>query len=253
MTKSTKPPRRRAGSKGRSLVPVASRSTAIALPERLILGDHAIDPEHITQIPERRPYGEGPWRDEPDRIAWRDHVTGYSCLILRQADGTLSGYVAVTQLHPLWCYERDAIPADLGISPHRGLDYSALCDQDAPPMLQICHVHHHTRSRQHVPTTADSDASGDRDAWWFGFNTDKPGDLLPHGYARNDHNREAGQKVYRDLAYVAGEVVDLAATLKALEDQTASLGSGVASGTGVPLVLDGKPKALLPRDGGGHD
>ena len=253
MTKSTKPPRRGAGSKSRSLVPVAPRSTAIALPERLILGDHAIDPVQITQIPERRPYGEGPWRDEPDRIAWRDPATGYSCLILRQADGTLSGYVAVTPSHPLWCYERDAIPADLGISPHRGLDYSALCDQDAPPMLQICHVHHHARSRQHAPTTADSDASGGRDAWWFGFNTDKPGDLLPHGYARNDHNREAGQKVYRDLAYVAGEVVDLAATLKALEEQSASLGGDAAARTGVPLVLDSKPKALLPRKGGGHD
>ena len=60
-------------------------------------------------------------------------------------------------------------------------------------------------------------------------------------------------KVYRDLAYVAGEVVDLAAKLKALEDHTAGLGGDAAAATGVPLVLDGKPRALLPRNGGGHE
>lgn len=250
MTKSTKPPRRRAGSKSRSLVPVAPRPAAVALPERLIFGDHAIDPEQITQIPERRPYGEGPWRDEPDRIAWRDPATGYSCLILRQIDGTLSGYVAVTPSHPLWCYERDAIPADLGISPHRGLDYSALCDNSGRPMLRICHVHHPVRSRLHVPAMQDSEASSGSDAWWFGFDTDKPGDFLPHDYTRNDRNREAGPKVYRDLAYVAGEVVDLAAKLKALEDRPTSGDGDAASGAGVPLILDGNPKALLPRKGG---
>ena len=64
MTKSTKPPRRRAGSKSRSLVPSAPRSTPIALPERLILGDHEIQPEEVLQIPERRPFGEGIWKGE---------------------------------------------------------------------------------------------------------------------------------------------------------------------------------------------
>jgi hypothetical protein len=213
-------------------VPVAPRSKAIALPERLIFGDETIDPEQIADIPERRPHGEGPWCDEPDRIAWRDPATGYSCLILRQIDGTLSGYVAVNPSHPLWCYERDAIPADLGISPHRGLDYSALCDDSGRPMLRICHVHHHARSRLHVPAPQDSEASGGSDAWWFGFDTDKPGDFLPRDYSQNDRNREAGPKIYRDLAYVAGEVVDLAARLKALEDQPASVDGGGAAGAG---------------------
>ena len=253
MPKSTKPPRGRTANKSRSLVPSKPQSVALTVPERLILGGSEIHPEQILHIPEHRPYGEGPWRDEPDRIAWRDSSSGYSCLILRQANGSLSGYVAVTPSHPLWCFERDAIPAELGISPHEGLDYAALCDENALPMLRICHVDHPARSRQHVPTTADSDASGGHDAWWFGFDTDKPGDFLPRGYARNDLHREAGKKLYRDLAYVAGEVMDLAAKLKALEDQTASVGSDGTPETGVPLVLDVKPKALLARKGGSHD
>lgn len=253
MPKSTKPPRGRTASKSRSLVPSKPQSVALTVPGRLTLGGSEIHPEQFVQIPERRPYGEGPWRNEPDRIAWRDGATGYSCLIQRQANGSLSGYVAVMSSHPLWAYERDAIPTDLGISPHEGLDYAALCDQNAPPMLRICHVDHPVRARQHVPTTADSDASGGPDAWWFGFDTDKPEDFLPRGYARNDLHREAGKKVYRDLAYVAGEVVDLAARLKALEDQTASVGSDGTPDTGVPLLLNAKPKALLPPTGGSHD
>ncbi|MBA3863604.1 MAG: hypothetical protein C0517_06645 [Erythrobacter sp.] len=236
-------------------MPVAPRSTAIVLPERLILGDHAIHPEQIMLIPERRPYGEGPWRDEPDRVAWRDAQTGYSCLILRQRNGALAGYVAVPRSHPLWCYERDAIPLMLGITAHRGIDYAALCDQKGAPALQICHVHLTTGRQHHASTTNGSKLADNNhaDAWWFGFACDKAGDFLPGDRSHNDRRREDNPKVYRDIGYVAAEVLKLASTLYALDDQSASDDGQGPPDTGVPLALDPKPNALLPRKGGRHE
>lgn len=255
MPKSMKPPRGQAASKSRSLVPSKPQSVALTVPERLILGGSEIHPEQLVHIPERRPFGEGPWRNEPDRIAWRDPSTGYSCLILRQANGSLSGYVAVTPLHPLWCYEHDAIPAVLGITAHRGIDYASLCDQKGPPALQICHLHH-TSGRQHPasmtnrPDMADSRPG---DAWWFGFACDKVGDFLPGDQSHNDSRREDGPKVYRDIGYVAAEVLRLASTLYALDDQATSSDGNGAPDTGVPLALDPNSKTLLPRKGGRYE
>ncbi|WP_296720696.1 hypothetical protein [Erythrobacter sp.] len=253
MPKSTKSPSGRARSKSRSLVPSKPRSSALALPERLILGDHEIRPEQVLNIPERRPYGEGPWENEPDRVAWQDAATGYACLILRQRNGTLAGYVAIGSSHPLWCYERDAIPSELGITPHKGLDYASLCDEYEPSEVRICHVGHGQLSHLTTPLAADSDAAGAPDAWWFGFACDKVGDLLPEGNSRNDKNREDGPRLYRDIGYVADQVVQLANKLSALDDHGSSIDGDCAGGHGVPLTLGAKPKALLPRKGGRHD
>lgn len=253
MTKSTKPRSGRARSNSRSLVPSKPRPTALAVPERLILGDHEIRPEQVLKIPERRPYGEGPWENEPDRVAWTDAISDLACLILRQEDGTLAGYVAIGSSHPLWGYEHDAIPVELGITPHQGIDYSALCDQYGPSELQICHVGHGRRVRQTTPSVEDSDAAGAPDAWWFGFACDKVGDFLPKGYSNNDKNREHGPRRYRDIGYVADQVVQLAGKLSALDDHASSIDGDSAAGHGVPLTLEPKPKALLPRKGGRHE
>ena len=251
MPKSTKPPRGRASSKSRSLVPTKPQSVALALPERLRLGGHEIQPEQILQIPDRRPRGDGPWRDEPDRVAWTDTATGYACLALRQPDGTLAGFVAVGSSHPLWCHERDAIPPALSSSPHQGIDYAAQCDQRGRPELRVCHADHAARGIQSTPMAADSDASDD--AWWFGFACDKVGDFLPNGHYRNNENREDGPRVYRDIGYVADQVLSLADKLKALGDHAPSVSGDGVPGTGVPLVLEPKPRALLPRKGGRHE
>jgi hypothetical protein len=239
-------------------VPAAPPPTALALPDRLRLGDHDIHPEQILNIPGRRPDRDGPWRDEPDRIAWIDPVTGYSCLILRQLLGNLSGFVAVPPSHPLWGFERDAIPVELAITAHRGLDHSAPCDQTAPPTVRICHVDHVLQRDQRVgsrdkgPSDADGEAAGTPDAWWFGFNCDKPCDLLPKSTVHNAQDREDGPRIYRDLPYVAGEVMRLAAQLKALEHPSPNIhGEDLASG--VPLNLEVQRPALLPRKGGAHD
>ena len=49
----------------------------------------------LFQVTERHPDENGPWNDEADKIGWIDERTGRQCIILRQTDGTLSGYVAV--------------------------------------------------------------------------------------------------------------------------------------------------------------
>ncbi len=256
MPKSTRPSRGRASSKSRSLVPTKPQFVALAVPERLILGGHEIHPEQILNIPDRRALGDGPWRDEPDRVAWTDTATGYACLILRQPDGTLAGFVAVGSSHPLWCYERDAIPPELGIAPHQGIDYAALCDENASAAVRICHTDYAYilgRARPNVPSTSNSDASGGPDAWWLGFNCNKTGDFLPNGGYRNNDNREDGPRVYRDIGYVADQVLILADKLKALGDHAPSVSGDGVPGTGVPLVLEPKPRALLPRKGGRHE
>lgn len=254
MPKSTKPPSGGASSKSRSLVPTKSQSVALAVPERLILGGQEIHPEEMLRIPERHPYGDGPWRDEPDRLVWTDAESGYSCLILRQAAGELAGYVAVGPSHPLWAFECDAIPTALGIKPHAGIDYAAACDEGAPRSVSICHPHgpqlRSRRERPQGPGKQDSDATGSPAAWWFGFRCDKAEDLLPEGYARNDEEREDGPRTYRDLTYVAKQTVSLARQLKALESAP-PIGRTSDDG-GVPLPLENKVQIRLPGNGGGH-
>lgn len=210
MPKSNKPARRRAS--GRSLVPSDRRSGPPAVPQRLVLGNHEINADEILRIPARRPYGEGPWKSEPDRVAWIDAETSYPCLILRQPDGTLSGFVAVGPDHQLWCFERDAIPTTLGIKVHGGIDYAAICREDDPPSVRICHPADNAARRNVMmtPGIADIDVDGDHAAWWFGFNCNKTSDFLPEGYALNDEDREDGPRAYRDIAYVANQTVSLA-------------------------------------------
>lgn len=51
--------------------------------------------EH-TLTKEKKAWGEGPWTKEPDRVEWRDEVTGYRCLIVRNPHlGHWCGYVEI--------------------------------------------------------------------------------------------------------------------------------------------------------------
>ncbi|MEQ5789269.1 hypothetical protein J3454_15365 [Erythrobacter sp. NFXS35] len=238
----------------RSVVPSDRRSGPPTVPQRLVLGNHEITADEILRIPERRPYGEGPWEREPDRVAWIDAQTSYPCLILRQPDGTLAGFVAVKPDHPLWRFERDAIPTSVVIKVHRGIDYAAICREDDPPSVRICHPGDNAVRGRVIatPGIADIDVDGGHAAWWFGFNCNKASDFLPEGYALNDEDREDGPREYRDIAYVADQTVSLARQLKALQANP-PVGTEGAADSGVPLVLGNHSKALRLRKGGRDD
>jgi len=218
---------------GRAEAPVKSNTNLARPAQRFAIGDTEIHPLQLYRNPERHPRGAGPWTGEPDKLAWIDAATGLSCIILRQANGTLGGYVAVAPNHPLWGFAYDAIPSELDISAHRGLDYSESCRQYERESIAICHVTERRRSGRAHPAGRERNTSDE--TWWFGFGCDKPGDLVPDGYKPPLH-REEGE-VYRSMAYVYEETRSLARSLKAIED-------GSASSNGVPLMLgapDTKP------------
>lgn len=148
-----------------------ARTTAaknLPLPRSYPLAGTAIQPTQIFAIPDRHPRGQGPWTDEPDRVAWRDAKTGLDCLVLRQADGTMSGYVAVPQSHPLAGYTCDAMPAEIRAAPHQGLHYSAACSRRGPEAISVCHIEVMPQGRE-APSLEH--VSHGADAWWFGFDT----------------------------------------------------------------------------------
>lgn len=132
---------------------------------------------------DRTGWEAGPWDGEPDRMEWRDEATGLPCLIVRGQVGALCGYVGVPPSHPWHGVEYDAIDADV----HGGLTYASKCHGT------ICHV----------PAPGESD-----DVWWLGFDCAHAGDIVP-GSTR--WSLPFRGDVYRDVAYVRGEVARLAA------------------------------------------
>ncbi len=136
-------------------------------------------------------WGNGVWKNEPDRVSWIDPTTNYHCLIKRNQFGTLCGYVAVGKNHPY--YEKD----DRCLNVHGSITFTDHCQGD--PEKGICHL------------TPDDD-----DAWWFGFDCGHAGDYspgVPLPY-------ESGfRDIYRDIPYVTAEVESLAKQLKDVEKE----------------------------------
>lgn len=160
---------------------------------------------------------------DADKIAWRDPVTGYECIIMRDSHGGyLSGYVAVPPGHPLYGFDHDAIPSELDVEVHGGLTYSSICKEGPSPRgrllneaRSICHVPPRYAAIEHA---TDYRAGHDR-AWWLGFECNHVYDVVPGD--RSDRSRFLGNETgatYRDEAYVYGQVVDLAAQLRAIAD-----------------------------------
>ncbi|GMN03917.1 hypothetical protein [Erythrobacter sp. MTPC3] len=184
-----------------------TKSTAPALQQRFAIADTEIRPEQFYRLPERQPTERGPWSDEPEKIAWKDHETGLDCIILRQENSTLSGYVSVDPDHPLHGYNHDALPRAVRNVCHGCVDYAEPCRKYGPEAVRVCHIR---------PTGTPSHAPGEDhhdDKWWFGFRTSHSGDLVPVGMKPHRH-REEGE-VYRDMHFVFHEVRNLARALKA--------------------------------------
>ena len=156
-------------------------------------------------FPERRPKTDGPWRDEPDKAQWVDEATGLDCLIVRNRQGALCGYVGLPPGHSLHGKSyNDAYDAVDGLDVHGGLTYSDRCQEGAEDGPGVCHVPHPGRPAE---------------VWWLGFDCAHYRDYVP-GMVEVDQRlqREHGipwdpseAGTYRTFGYVRSECAALAA------------------------------------------
>lgn len=148
--------------------------------------------EALQHHVDRTGWYSGPWDSEPDRLEWRSGG-GLPCLIVRsEGTGALCGYVGVPPGHPWHGQPCENVDARV----HGGLTYGSACAGS------ICHV----------PLDGESG-----DVWWIGFDCAHAWDETPALFARHPSLRAvtSGSVVYRELAYVRGEVEDLAAQVLA--------------------------------------
>ena len=174
----------------------------------------------------RSPMSDGPWKNERDKIAWIDAQTGLNCIILRQPEGHLAGFVAVGADHPLHGFRYDAVPGHITQGMHNPLFHSAACEW-ADERVSICHVPQGAQTtpsmrahRQGQTANPNDDSQTEQqhdDVWWFGFECDGPQDLIPTPRHRSNRLTEERGQVYRGEAFVYAEVTALAARLKAAE------------------------------------
>ena len=204
-----------------------------------IAGTH-IEATQVFHVPARHPSGDGPWQQEPDKLAWVDAATGLPCTILRQEDGVLGGYTGVGEDHPLFGFEVDAVPGALGISPHGGLDYAAMCE-DGPAEITICHpisASHRARKRPGWSKDGDDGDDSHQPLWWFGFQCNRNHDLVPGRQVNpNDLGAENG-RVYRDIAYVYSQTCRLARQLRAAMDGKNDSDTKLDTASPPPVGLD---------------
>jgi hypothetical protein len=199
---------------------------------------------------DRRPMTDGPWKNERDKIAWIDPKTGLHCIILRQPEGHLAGFVAVGADHPLHGFRYDAVPTHLTGGMHNPLFHSASCEW-ADESLSICHVPQGARTspsmRAHRQGQTAKPINGNPidnsrtepqhdDVWWFGFECDGPQDLIPTPRRRGNRLTEERGQVYRGEAFVYAEVTSLAGRLKAAERDALAYPATAISGDSLSAI-----------------
>lgn len=134
---------------------------------------------------------EGPWVTEPDKIQWVDQATDLDCLMVRNRYGAWCGYVGVTQAHPWFELDYDAVDVEV----HGGLTFADRCQPGLEEARGVCH--------RAEPGRAE-------DVWWLGFDCAHLDDLAPLLTPRIG----LGHETYRDRHYVAAEVARLAQQIK---------------------------------------
>lgn len=146
----------------------------------------------------------GEWDSEPDKIQWRDEVTGLPCLIVRNPMGSLCGYVGVTTGHPDFGKSYN----DVNFSVHGGLTFADSC-HETPDNHGICHI----------PGEGEPDH-----VWWFGFDCAHSRDISPAttAYMRQFQSMLASRGIdesctYKNVEYVEERCRDLAKQLKEIE------------------------------------
>ena len=122
-----KPARRNAASKqvAKATLPDGLMNAA---PVPYPVADTSFTALQVYHNPDRRPSGDGPWNNEADKVSWIDNETGLGCIMLRQKNGTISGYVGVSPEHPLFGFEADAVPVSVSNTVHGGVTYGKACE-----------------------------------------------------------------------------------------------------------------------------
>jgi len=202
-----------------------------ALPDGLVnaapmpfpVADTSITALQVYHNPDRKPSGDGPWNNEADKVSWIDETTGLGCIMLRQRNGTISGYVGVGPDHPLFGFEADAVPVGVSNTIHGGLTYGKECEvnrferrahgKPRQERYTICHTTY-VRTVQEYRTVRTTQDEFHEDLWWLGFDTDHPGDLVPN--SRYGESRKGD--VYRNQSFVYSNCIELARKLKALAE-----------------------------------
>lgn len=146
----------------------------------------------------KRPWDKfvGKWRDEPDRVEWRDKMTNVPCIALRHPrSGHWCGYAAVNPGHPWYGkhYDDDAVSVEI----HGGITFASACQpEEKLGEHRVCHT----------PLPGEPD-----DVWWFGFDCIHSGDLSP----MEMDGLLPRQGRYRTLNYVRAQCRSLASQLAA--------------------------------------
>lgn len=154
---------------------------------------------------DKQEWSLGPWKDEPDYVAWVDDETSYRCVMRRNVIGAWCGFVGLPPQHPLYmAAANDAAFRFVDI--HGGITFAAFMDEDATEFQPA------------------------EKSWWVGFDAMQDGDYCPNAHAVNakdrpKHMRRLKGKVsslmqeYRDLEYVFNEVSFLAVQLAMFEEE----------------------------------
>ncbi len=187
---------------------------------------------------EKLAWGEGPWKEEPDKMQYADEDTGYPCLIVRnRRSGNLCGYVGVPPEH-IWHGKNysDTVPIPEGFMDRKMDDRTAMI-----PL--ICNSANVAKGKVSIDLALDvhggitfSDEyresdSGDPstgiyylpeedeevDIWWFGFDCAHAGDLSPGMMYHMPAFLGLEEGVYRTVEYVQKEIQGLAKQLAAIQ------------------------------------
>jgi hypothetical protein len=144
---------------------------------------------------DRSSWPPGPWDDEPDRVDWRDEITGYPCFVKRGPTGAWCGYVGLPPGHRFHDADPDEVPVDV----HGGLTFGAPCDEDDGPTAErICHV-----PRPGEPA----------DVFWLGFDCAHYNDVSPGMLGLGFKYLAADRATYKPVSYARDETTALARQL----------------------------------------
>lgn len=187
------------------------------------VAETAVTALQVYRNPDRRPSESGPWDAEADKIAWIDEASGLACIILRQTDGTLSGYAAVGPDHPVFGFEAEALPVDLATSVHGSITYARTCEDNrferqahGKPRQErytVCHTTYVRTVQEYRTVQTTRNEFEHEDLWWFGFHTNGVGDLVPKPRLGSSPRKGA---VYRDQSFVYANVIELARRLRGM-------------------------------------